>query len=92
MRIQNLLFTLNMFKIIIGRERGLSNMRLVKEYGLYFMIMQETLIKGHFTNSLCSEIWGLSKGIFYWDFWIINFLYYGIFCLCLDIYEGWLNN
>lgn len=67
-------------------------MRLVKEYGLYFMIMQETLIKGHFTNSLCSEIWGLSKGIFYWDFWIINFLYYGIFCLCLDIYEGWLNN
>lgn len=41
--------------------------------------MQETPIKGHFTNSLLSEIWGLSKGIFYWDFWIINLLYYGKF-------------
>lgn len=32
----HLLFTLNMFKIIIGRGRGLFNMRLVKEYGLYY--------------------------------------------------------
>lgn len=54
--------------------------------------MQETPIKGHFTNSLLSEIWGLSKGIFYWDFWIINLLYYGNSCPCLDIYEDWLSN
>lgn len=55
-------------------------------------IIQETPIKGHFTNSLLNEIWGLSKGIFYGDFWIINLLYYGNFCLCLDVYEDWLSN